>query len=172
MTKPRRSVSDKAKTKYQRPRQDSPGNGPEKSPRAADRPAFSIRADSATPKESIALKSNVDASRPVCASTSPREYGFGGASELAARWEGGEIVVRSASGQVKEHRLEIDKLFHKVVMIRDRLRVLEQKINANKKLTDLEKVELQQYVTRCYGSLTSLNFLFGNDHDKFSGARG
>lgn len=100
------------------------------------------------------------------------EYGFGGASELAARWEGGEIVVRSASGQVKEHRLEIDKLFHKVVMIRDRLRVLEQKINANKKLTDLEKVELQQYVTRCYGSLTSLNFLFGNDHDKFSGARG
>ena len=98
------------------------------------------------------------------------EYGFGGASELAGRWEGGEIVVRSATGAVKEHRLEVDKLFHKVVMIRDRLRVLEQKINAHKTLTTIEKIELQQYVTRCYGSLTSLNFLFKSDEDKFSGS--
>ena len=96
------------------------------------------------------------------------EYGFGGASELAGRWEGGEIVVRSASGDVTEHRLAIDALFHKVVMIRDRLRVLEQKVNANKTLSDVEKVDLQQYVTRCYGSLTSLNFLFQRDEDKFS----
>ena len=96
------------------------------------------------------------------------EYGFGGASELAGRWEGGEIVVRSASGDVGEHRLAIDAFFHKVVMIRDRLRVLEQKINGNKTLSNVEKVDLQQYITRCYGSLTSLNFLFKSDADKFS----
>jgi len=97
------------------------------------------------------------------------EYGFGGVAELARRWEGGEIVVRAAGGEVKEHRLPVDALFHKVVMIRDRLRVLEQKVNGNKTLADSEKVELQQYVTRCYGSLTSLNFLFQRDEDKFRG---
>ncbi|MHC4955210.1 MAG: hypothetical protein ACYTGZ_15255 [Planctomycetota bacterium] len=96
------------------------------------------------------------------------EFGFGAVSELAGRWEGGEIVVRSATGEVKEHRLAIDNLFHKIVMIRDRLRVLEQKINANKTLTEVEKVDLQQYITRCYGSLTGLNFLFKRDEDKFS----
>jgi hypothetical protein len=99
------------------------------------------------------------------------EYGYGGVAALAGRWEGGEIVVRSPSG-AKEHRLPVDALFHKVVMIRDRLRVLEQKINANKQLTDAAKVELQQYVTRSYGSLTSLNFLFKDDEDKFSGQSG
>ena len=75
--------------------------------------------------------------------------------------------MKSASGEAKEHELPVDALFHKVVMIRDRLRVLEQKINANKTLSDAEKVDLQQYVTRCYGSLTSLNFLFKRDEDKF-----
>ncbi|MEM8882753.1 MAG: hypothetical protein AAGD14_01635 [Planctomycetota bacterium] len=96
------------------------------------------------------------------------EYGLGGAGELAGRWEGGELIVRAATGDVKEHRLEVDKLFHKVVMIRDRLRVLEQKINAHKTLTEVEKVDLQQYITRCYGSLTSLNFLFKREEDKFT----
>ncbi|MDH3591698.1 MAG: hypothetical protein OER88_07460 [Planctomycetota bacterium] len=99
------------------------------------------------------------------------EYGFGGAAEIAGRWEGGEIVVRSPSG-AQEHRLEVDKLFGKVVMIRDRLRVLEQKVNANKTLQNSEKVDLQQYITRCYGSLTSLNFLFKNDADKFRSSSG
>ena len=99
------------------------------------------------------------------------EYGLGGAAPLAGRWEGGSIVVRPADPNLGEHVLEVDKLFHKVVMIRDRLRVLEQKINGNKKLTSVEKVDLQQYITRCYGSLTSLNFLFRDDADKFrSGA--
>jgi hypothetical protein len=95
------------------------------------------------------------------------EYGLGGIAELAGRWEGGTITVRSATGESKEHVLPVDALFHKVVMIRDRLRVLEQKVNANKTLSDVEKVDLQQYITRCYGSLTSLNFLFKRDEDKF-----
>jgi len=98
------------------------------------------------------------------------EFGIGGVAELGGRWEGGEIVVRPGKPGLQEHRLPVDSLFHKVVMIRDRLRVLEQKINANKTLTDAEKVDLQQYVTRCYGSLTSLNFLFKRDADKFSGS--
>ena len=99
------------------------------------------------------------------------DYGFGGAAHLAGRWEGGEIVVRSAAGDVNEHRLSVDALFHKVVMIRDRIRVLEQKINSHKTLTDVEKVDLQQYITRCYGSLTSLNFLFREEADKFRSQR-
>jgi hypothetical protein len=96
------------------------------------------------------------------------EYGFGAVSELAGRWEGGEIVVRSAKGDIQEHRLAVDALFHKVVMIRDRLRVLEAKINANKSISDVEKADLQLYITRSYGSLTSLNFLFKREEDKFS----
>ena len=100
------------------------------------------------------------------------EYGFGGAAELAGRWEGAEIVVRPVKGDLKEHSLAVDALFHKVVMVRDRLRVLEQKVNAHKTLTDTEKVDMQQYITRCYGSLTSFNFLFKRDEDKFSGQRG
>lgn len=100
------------------------------------------------------------------------DYGFGGIAELAGRWEGGEIVVRAAREGIREHRLSVDQLFHKVVMVRDRLRVMEQKINANKSLSDTDKVELQQYITRCYGSLTSFNFLFARDDEKFHGQRG
>jgi hypothetical protein len=96
------------------------------------------------------------------------EYGFGGVAELAGRWEGGEIVVRPVREDLQPHRLPVDKLFHKVVMIRDRLRVLEQKINGNKTLSSVEKAELQAYITRCYGSLTSFNFLFKRDDEKFS----
>ena len=115
---------------------------------------------------------------PIAAVTDPikvalrdvlEEYGFGGVAEIAGRWDGGEIVVRSPREGVKEHHLSVDQLFHKVVMIRDRLRVLEQKINAHKTLAPAEKIEMQQYVTRCYGSLTSLNFLFAREEDKFHG---
>lgn len=97
------------------------------------------------------------------------EYGFGGTARLAGKWEGGEVVFRPADPAKKEHRLPIDQLLHKVVMVRDRLRVLEQKINAHKTLTSAEKVEMQQYITRCYGSLTSFNVLFRDEEDKLRG---
>ena len=91
---------------------------------------------------------------------------------LAPKWEGGvvQLVPKNAGQQAKE--LPIDSLFHKVVMIRDRLRTLEQKLNAHPKLTDVEKVEMQQYVTRCYGSLTTFNVLFRDKGDQFVGQKG
>jgi len=91
---------------------------------------------------------------------------------LAPRWEGGKIVIQAANASLQPKELPVDALFHKVVMLRDRLRVLEQKVNAHPKLTDAEKVEMQQYVTRCYGSLTSFNVLFADKEDQFVGEKG
>ncbi len=88
---------------------------------------------------------------------------------LAPKWEGGTIVVKPADPSLQAKELPIDALFHKVVMVRDRLRVLEQKVNANPRLSDAEKVEMQGYVTKCYGSLTSFNLLFRDERDKFVG---
>jgi hypothetical protein len=99
------------------------------------------------------------------------ELGVGEVS-LAGRWEGGEIVIKSAREGVADKRVPIESFFHKIVMVRDRLRVLEQKINGHPKLGDDEKVQLQQYVTGCYGSLTTFNVLFADRDDQFVGQKG
>jgi hypothetical protein len=88
---------------------------------------------------------------------------------LAPKWEGGTILVKPADPALQAKELPIDALFHKVIMVRDRLRVLEQKMNAHPRLSDAEKVEMQGYVTKCYGSLTSFNLLFRDERDKFVG---
>jgi len=88
---------------------------------------------------------------------------------LAPKWEGGTLLLRPRDPALQAKEIPLDQLFHKVVMVRDRLRVLEQKINANDKLGDAEKVELQGYVTRCYGSLTTFNVLFREEKDRFVG---
>lgn len=92
--------------------------------------------------------------------------------KLANKWEGGSIVLKPGDPNTAPKELPLDALLHKVVMIRDRLRVLEAKINAHEKLSDAEKVDFQQYVTRCYGSLTTFNVLFKDEKDKFVGEKG
>jgi hypothetical protein len=92
--------------------------------------------------------------------------------ELGSRWEGGEVILKPGKEGTQEKRVPIDAFFHKVVMIRDKLRVLEQRINAHAKLSDEDKVQMQQYVTGCYGTLTTFNVLFANREDGFAGAKG
>src|SRR5438105_6627068 len=89
---------------------------------------------------------------------------------MARKWEGGRLVLWPREEGLAAKELPLDTFFHKIVMIRDRLRTLEQRVNAHTKLSDEEKVELQQYITRCYGSLTSFNALFKDKEDHFKGA--
>jgi hypothetical protein len=98
--------------------------------------------------------------------------GEGESPPLAGKWEGGTLQLIPGKPDLQAKELPIDSLFHKVVMVRDRLRVLEQKLNAHPKLSDAEKVEMQSYITRVYGSLTSFNHLFRDKDDHFSGAKG
>lgn len=94
---------------------------------------------------------------------------LGGKVELGARWIKGKLIFEPLDSGLTAHEIPIETFFHKVVMVRDRLRVLEQNINSHSKLNDEEKVNLQQYITRVYGSLTSFNFLFKNKEDHFVG---
>lgn len=100
---------------------------------------------------------------------------WGGLSEivpLGDRWKGGMMLLQPADKTQKPKEVPIEGFFHKVVMLRDRLRVLEQQINAHKQLSDEDKVNLQQYITRIYGSLTTFNVLFKNKEQWFVGEKG
>ena len=88
---------------------------------------------------------------------------------LGEKWKDGEMILKPGTEGLKEKVIPLESFFHKIVMLRDRLRVLEQKINSHKGLSDEDKVEVQQYITRVYGSLTSFNILFADKADHFVG---
>ena len=92
--------------------------------------------------------------------------------EIGNKWTGGTVTLKPGDSSLKSKEVPIDVFFNKIVMLRDRLRVLEQHINSNKKLSEEDKVNLQQYITRCYGSLTTFNVLFKYTTDQFVGEKG
>lgn len=97
---------------------------------------------------------------------------WGGITEtvpLGDKWIKGTMLLQPFDKTLKPKEIPVEDFFHKIVMLRDRLRVLEQNINSSKTLTDEEKVNIQQYITRCYGSLTTFNVLFKNKEQNFVG---
>ena len=90
---------------------------------------------------------------------------------LGEKWEGGTLKLQPANPDLQAKEIPIETFFHKIVMLRDRLRVLEQNINSSNSLTDEEKVNIQQYITRAYGSLTTFNVLFAEKEHYFVGAK-
>ena len=90
---------------------------------------------------------------------------------LGQKWAGGTMLLQPADKNLKPKEIPIEGFFHKIVMIRDRMRTLEQRVNSSA-MTDEEKVNIQQYITRCYGSLTTFNVLFKNSEHYFTGDKG
>ena len=92
--------------------------------------------------------------------------------ELGDKWKGGKMLLQPEDEGLKPKEIPIETFFHKIVMVRDRLRVMEQRINSSKNLDAQEKVNLQQYITRIYGSLTTFNVFFKYKEDHFVGEKG
>ncbi|MFC3417350.1 hypothetical protein [Algoriphagus hitonicola] len=91
---------------------------------------------------------------------------------LGGKWIGGSINILPGDPSLQSKEIPMDSFFHKIVMVREKLRVLEQNINNHPKLDDEDRVHLQQYITRCYGSLTTFNVLFAYKEDQFKGSSG
>tara|TARA_B100000809_G_C15052038_1_gene499269 strand:- start:592 stop:1119 length:528 start_codon:yes stop_codon:yes gene_type:complete len=90
---------------------------------------------------------------------------------ISDKWKGGKLIMVPGDTNLQGKELTIDSFFHKITMVRDRLRVMEQKINSSKNLDEQEKIDLQQYITRSYGSLTSFNVLFKMKEQQFVGQK-
>ena len=93
------------------------------------------------------------------------------AARLASRWHGGKFILQPENETLAAKEIDVEVFFHKIVMVRESLRVLEQRINSHPKLNDEDRLQLQQYVSRCYGTLTTFNVLFQDERDKFIGQK-
>ncbi|HKK81126.1 MAG TPA: hypothetical protein VJ909_02685 [Prolixibacteraceae bacterium] len=91
--------------------------------------------------------------------------------KIADKWKGGTLLMKPLNEELQSKEISMEGFFHKIVMLRDRLRVLEQNINSHPKLDDEDRLHLQQYITRAYGSLTTFNVLFAEKEDYFRGQR-
>lgn len=89
---------------------------------------------------------------------------------IAPKWKHGNLILKPGDATLQSKEVPIETFFHKITMVRDRLRVMEQKINAHKTMSEEEKIELQQYITAIYGSLTTFNVLFKESHHQFKGS--
>ena len=94
--------------------------------------------------------------------------GIGEPVHIADKWKGGQLILEPGDTNLQQKSITIDTFFHKIVMVRDRLRVMEQKINSSN-LDDQDKIDLQQYISRIYGSLTTFNVLFKLKDQQFKG---
>lgn len=96
--------------------------------------------------------------------------GFSELVPIEDKWKGGKMVLTPGRAGLASKEVPVDAFFHKIIMVRDRLRVMEQKINSSQ-LDELEKIDLQQYITKIYGSLTTFNVLFKSQNDHFVGEK-
>lgn len=157
-----------------------PGTGPSPAPSRGGATERATTRSPSTTAPTPALLSERELSEPLMSDTAPatleamlrrvirEETGLTPAAP-AEKWRGGDLVLRPGRPGVQEKSWPIETFFHKVVMLRNRLRTLEQQVNASD-LPDDQKVKLQSYITGCYGSLTSFNVLFADEGDKFVGS--
>ena len=138
---------------------------------AARQPTLPVIVRRPSLPEEIDLDMDMDTFRSVLQQVLREELGIGEA-RMQPRFQGGELILKPGKEGTAEKRLPLETFFHKIVMIRDKLRVLEQRVNAHTGLTDEDKVTMQQYITACYGTLTTFNVLFADPADGFRGAAG
>jgi len=129
-----------------------------------------VSSDSPALPQEIDIDMDIDDFRRVLREVLKEELGIS-RPQMVPRWQGGEVILKPGKEGTAEKRIPIDALFSKVVMIRDRLRLLEAKVNGHSGLSSEDKIQLQSYITGCYGSLATFNVLFSEKGDQFIGAK-